>query len=250
MIIINADDWGRSVLETDAALACYQAGRITSASAMVFMADSGRAADVARKTNLDVGLHVNLNEKFSAPNVPAELSGHLESIARFLDRGKFALILYNPFLRNAFRLLYRAQESEFVRLYGRSPSHVDGHRHLHLCTNMLLDGPIPRGSQVRRSFTFFRGEKGPLNRGYRSLVDRWLKRRYRMTDHFFCLRQSLQAGKLARIVAMSKSARIELMTHPYNKFESEFLMSGDFVALFSGAELSSFSKNRPIRSGV
>ena len=31
MLIINADDWGRSLAETDAALECYKAGRITSA---------------------------------------------------------------------------------------------------------------------------------------------------------------------------------------------------------------------------
>src|SRR5438132_392926 len=35
MLIINADDWGRSVVETDAALKCYRERRITSVSAMV-----------------------------------------------------------------------------------------------------------------------------------------------------------------------------------------------------------------------
>ena len=45
MLIINADDWGRSVAETNAALRCYEEARITSASAMVFMADSERAAE-------------------------------------------------------------------------------------------------------------------------------------------------------------------------------------------------------------
>ena len=47
MLIINADDFGRSVAETNAALQCYTAGRITSVSAMVFMADSERAAELA-----------------------------------------------------------------------------------------------------------------------------------------------------------------------------------------------------------
>jgi predicted glycoside hydrolase/deacetylase ChbG (UPF0249 family) len=37
MLIINADDFGRSTVETDAILGCYKAGRITSVSAMVFM---------------------------------------------------------------------------------------------------------------------------------------------------------------------------------------------------------------------
>jgi predicted glycoside hydrolase/deacetylase ChbG (UPF0249 family) len=48
VLIINADDWGRSPAETDAALDCFSNGRITSVTAMVFMADSKRAADLAK----------------------------------------------------------------------------------------------------------------------------------------------------------------------------------------------------------
>ena len=59
MLIINADDWGRAVAETDAALRCYRAGRITSVSAMVFMHDSERAATLAKQEDLDAGLHLN-----------------------------------------------------------------------------------------------------------------------------------------------------------------------------------------------
>jgi len=48
MLIINADDFGRSELETDVILKCYHERRITSTTAMVFMADSVRAADLGR----------------------------------------------------------------------------------------------------------------------------------------------------------------------------------------------------------
>ncbi len=43
MIVINADDLGRTEAETEAALSCFNQGRITSTSAMVFMEDSERA---------------------------------------------------------------------------------------------------------------------------------------------------------------------------------------------------------------
>ncbi|TMP94577.1 MAG: ChbG/HpnK family deacetylase [Verrucomicrobia bacterium] len=55
MLIINADDWGRSLAETDAALRCYKAGRITSVSAMAFMADSERAAELGKELSLRTG---------------------------------------------------------------------------------------------------------------------------------------------------------------------------------------------------
>jgi hypothetical protein len=53
MLIVNADDLGRSKAETNAAMACYAKGRITSTSAMVFMTDSERASEVASGAGLD-----------------------------------------------------------------------------------------------------------------------------------------------------------------------------------------------------
>jgi YdjC-like protein/SIS domain len=73
MLIVNADDLGRSKAETDAAMVCYAKGRITSTSAMVFMTDSERASEAASGAGLDVGLHVNFSEEFSVGSVPTEL---------------------------------------------------------------------------------------------------------------------------------------------------------------------------------
>ena len=242
MIIVNADDLGRSRAETDAALACHARGRITAATAMMFMADSERAAEEARRTGLDVGLHVNLDEAFTAAGVPAPLREQHESVARFYRRKKYAVLLYHPFLSAKIRSVYQAQEAEFIRLYGRPPSHVDGHRHRHLCANMLLDRVIPAGYQVRRSFTFYRGEKGWLNRTYRDWVDRRLQRRYRLTDGFFCLRQSLQTKRLDRVIELSRTACVELMTHPHHALEYDYLMGDDFARQFQGIKLASFAE--------
>src|SRR5262249_51507297 len=135
MLIINADDFGRSVPETDAVLRCYQAGRITSLSAMVFMAESKRAAELAKENELDVGLHLNFTESFTGARIPAKLAGYHDKIARFLMRNKYAQILYNPFLRTEIAYSFEAQLEEFKRLIGKAPSHIDGHHHMHLCAN-------------------------------------------------------------------------------------------------------------------
>ena len=42
--MINADDWGRDARTTDRILECFQHGVLSSASGMVFMEDSERAA--------------------------------------------------------------------------------------------------------------------------------------------------------------------------------------------------------------
>ncbi len=241
MLIINADDWGRSVAETDAAFRCYKANRITSVSAMVFMEDSQRAAELARDTQLDVGLHLNFSEQFTDNRCSARLKEHQKRLIRFLRQNKFAQVMYNPFLRNAFAYSYRAQAEEFVRLFGKAPSRIDGHHHMHLCANMLLSNMIPAGMRMRRNFSFWPGEKSALNRAYRRFVDRWLTRRYRLTDYFFDLTQCIEQKKLDRVVALAKSSSVELMTHPIVHSEAEYLMSDEFCGVLQRLELGSYA---------
>ena len=240
MLIINADDWGRSVLETDAALRCYKAGRVTSVSAMVFMADSERAAELAGENKIVPGLHLNFDENFTAKSNRGRVDECHGRTVRFLRGNKFAQLLYNPFLRGAFSYSCHAQFEEFMRLFGRSPSHVDGHHHMHLCANLLFSKMIPAGTQMRRNFSFWPGEKSALNRGYRRLVDRWLARRYRLTDYFFDLTQCLQEKKMSRVAELAKSSKVELMTHPAVRDEAEYLMGDTFQGFLQGLDLGSY----------
>ena len=228
MIIVNADDWGRSREETDAALECYERGTITSVTAMVFMADSERAAQIALAKNIPVGLHLNFSEPFSGVIRDETLRRKHQRIVGFLTRSKYAHLLYNPFLRSAFRHAFSAQFDEFVRLYARLPSHFDGHRHMHNCTNMLIDRVIPQGSRVRRTFSFQPGEKSALNRSYRRMVDRRLASRYRIIDFFFALSQNLHLDGLRRIIGLATDGKVELMTHPIAPGEHHMLASNAF----------------------
>jgi len=241
MLIINADDWGRSRGETDTAFECYKKRRITSVSAMVFMEDSERAAELAKEQNLDVGLHLNFDERFTGKRVPTTLEDYQDKIARFLTRTKYSQLLYNPFLRREFAYSYEAQAEEFARLFGKLPSHIDGHHHMHLCANVLLSKAIPAGIKVRRNFSFWPGEKSWLNRTYRALVDRWLARRYRLTDYFFDLTQCIQEKKLDRVTALAKSNNVEIMTHPIAQAETEYLMSDEFRIMLQRLEKGSYA---------
>jgi chitin disaccharide deacetylase len=231
MLIVNADDWGRSVMETDAALRCYKAGRITSVSAMVFMANSEQAAELAKENAIDAGLHLNFSETFTGRNIPTRLRKSHNRLVRYLRRTKYTQLFYNPFLRDAFSYSYHAQAEEFARLFGNPPARVDGHHHMHLCANLLVNRLIPVGMNVRRNFSFWPGEKSWLNRAYRTLVDRWLARRYRVTDYFFDLSQCIENNKLGRVISLAKSSNVELMTHPIVEGEAEYLMSDEFAVM-------------------
>ncbi len=240
MLIVNADDLGRSRAATDAAMACYAKGRITSASAMVFMADSERASRAALGTGLDVGLHVNFSEEFSAGSVPEQLRKEHAQICRFLNANKYALLVFNPLLIRQFAFVFAAQLAEFSRLYGRPPSHFDGHQHLHLATNVLIQQVLPKGAKVRRSFSFRRGEKNFVNRWYRGAVDWTLTQRHRVTDHFFSLSDYLAPGKLDRVISLAKEAQVELMVHPQRPAEYSFLMSEAYLEALSGVRLAGY----------
>jgi len=233
MLIVNADDLGRRREDTDCALACHARGRIDSASAMVHMADSERAAGLARAARLPVGLHLNLSEPFTA-DVDPDLRASHARVCRFLRSSKYALLLYQPFLAADFARVVEAQFAEFRRLYGREPAHVDGHQHMHLCTNVLLQRLLPAGARVRRSFSFTRGQKSALNRWYRARVDRTLARRHRLVDEFFSLTQQLKAGRLDTVAAHACEGDVELMAHPAWPHEYDYLMGDAFATLLRG----------------
>ncbi|MFZ0395591.1 MAG: ChbG/HpnK family deacetylase [Terracidiphilus sp.] len=224
-VIINADDWGDRAAATDRILDCLLRSSISSTSAMVFMADSERAAGLARQHNVDAGLHLNLTAPFTAARVPTALTVHQERIARFLRKGRFAPMKFHPLLISSFEYAVRTQVDEFARLYGAQPNRVDGHHHAHLCANVQWQKLIPRGIMVRRNFTFRAGEKGGLNRFYRGMQDRNLARRYRIADFFFNL-MPLEEGRLREILKVAGHAIVEIECHPERDQEYEFLMQG------------------------
>lgn len=241
MIIINADDWGRSTLDTDAALKCYEQKSITSVSAMVFMHDSERAAELAKDTGVDVGLHLNFTETFTGHCPSESVREYQDRTRRFLSASKYSVLLYNPMLKEQFRYVYQAQTEEFYRLYKTEPSHVDGHQHMHLCANMLFDRVIRSGERVRRSFSFWPGEKSTLNRTYRHFVDAWLARRYRLTDFFFALSQTLEGKRRERVIELAKTAKVEVMTHPRDVKEYDYLLSEACSEMLRHLEIGSYS---------
>ena len=240
MLIINADDWGKNKLTTDQTLSCYKNGRITSASAMVFMADSERSSELALENNIDIGLHLNFNLKFDGNVKSSKLKSSHQLIASFLSKNKYCLLIYNPLLTRQFDYVYKAQYEEYVRLYNQKPTHIDGHKHMHLCTNMIVDSIIPDGYKVRRNFSFAYGEKEFLNRCYRYIVDKWLQKKYICTDYFFDI-VPFYKERLQKIFSYTKSMNVELMVHAERTEEFNFLMSNEYQEMIYNVKKSNYS---------
>jgi chitin disaccharide deacetylase len=229
VVIINADDWGRDKEVTDRTLDCLLQGVVSSASAMVFMEDSERAAELAHQHGVDAGLHLNLTTAFSGLGCNAQLKEQQQKVTRFLRASRLCPAIYHPGLASSFEYVVRAQIDEYQRLYGRPPSRVDGHHHMHLCANVQVQKLLPAGTIARRNFSFAPGEKGAVNRFYRRWQDRRLAKRHRMTDYFYSLPPMDPPGRLERIFGLASRASVEVETHPVNSDEYQFLTGGELM---------------------
>lgn len=237
-LIINADDWGCSRETTDRTLDCIRSGTVSSVSAMVFMEDSERAATIARDHETDAGLHINFTSPFTAPGIPQPLLAHQQRLSQYLLRNRLSQVVFHPGLTRSFDYVLGAQLDEFERLYGRTPTRVDGHHHMHLCSNVIFARLLPYGAIVRRNFSFSRREKGPVNYAYRRTVDRILSRRNRLTDFFFSLEPLSPTSRLERIFRLSRQYLVEVETHPQKSAEYSFLTGDTIRHIAAGCTIS------------
>jgi predicted glycoside hydrolase/deacetylase ChbG (UPF0249 family) len=230
VIIMNADDWGWNLEATNRIFDCIRHNAVSSVSAMVFMGGSVSAADIAREHCIDAGLHLNFTTPFTGCEASAELVGHQQKIARFLRSHRYAPVLFNPMLANSFDYVVKHQMEEFERLYGAAPHRIDGHHHMHLCSNVLLQRLLPEGTIVRRNLSFAPGQKRRLNRWARSMEDGLLSMRHRTTDYFFDL-LPIDMARVNGICELARTHNVEVETHPARAGEHRFLTAGGLVQL-------------------
>ncbi len=114
VLIVNADDFGRSPGVNRGVIRCHEEGIVTSASLMVRWPHAEEAAAYARRSALGVGLHVDFGEweyrdgawETSYEVLPKESP---DAVAAELER----------------------QLEAFERMVGRPPDHLDSHQHVH-----------------------------------------------------------------------------------------------------------------------
>lgn len=237
-LIINADDWGRDRENTGRILNCFLRGTVSSVSAMVFMEDSERAAALSREHGIDSGLHLNLTSPLTAKDTPMPLRAHQRLVVEHLRRHKLSQIVYHPGLARSFEYVVKAQLEEYERIFGARPARIDGHHHMHLCANVLWGKLLPKGTIVRRSFSFAFGEKSFFNVAYRRFVDRTLAKRHHLADYLFSIAPLAPSDRLRRVFALAARAYVEVETHPVHQSEYEFLLNGTIHGLTDGVRIA------------
>jgi chitin disaccharide deacetylase len=247
LLIVNADDWGGIREATDAIDGCFDAGAISSATAMVHMPDSRRAADVARERGRPVGLHLNLTHAFESAEVPpAVRERQRRACAHFADLNRRRWRL-SPDVR-VHRLVadcIRDQLEEFWERYGREPTHVDSHHHVHVCFDVLVSRAMTSGCRVRQTLSPApsAAHVGPARLARRAKHE-LLARRFVTTARFW-RPSELHGGEgavaIAQAAACALEHPVEVMVHPSFQADLAVLRSDAWLEALRGAPLGPYS---------
>jgi len=217
LLIVNADDWGYDRPTTEAIASVFEAGGLTSTTAMMFMADSTRAAEHAtERPGLGIGLHLNLWEEYTDPSTPADVRGRQRRLIDYFKRARLRRWIYDPRIRREVNRIVRDQLDRFAELYGRAPTHVDGHHHSHLAANVLLSPSLPRGTKLRNAQSNTE-RRSPLTNTLRALRGLAIDRRFRSTKYFLSVLTvwpGLEGDPLRAQLDLSRRASVEVMVHP------------------------------------
>jgi chitin disaccharide deacetylase len=232
LLIVNADDWGYDEATTGAIVDCHRAGGLTSTTAMMFMAGSEEASSIAgRHPQLGVGLHLNLFEEYSGDSASVSVRDRQRRLLDGFQHLRRRRWLYDPRIRQQVDRVVADQFDRFVELYGRAPTHVDGHHHSHLAANVLLSPSLPRGTAIRNALSDTH-RWNPLSSALRAVRGRLVLSRLRSTDYFFSIETvwpGLTGAPPPDKLEMSRHASIEVMVHPAFPEEYEPLQSPAWV---------------------
>lgn len=244
LLIVNADDFGGNPLATDRIVECFAARRITSTSAMVHMRDSARAARLAQDDGLAVGLHLNLTQAFDAPETPEAVRRRQARTIEYFADARRRRFTYNPRMSTLVKACVADQLTHFRELFGREPTHIDGHNHVHLSPTALFS--LPMGIPVRTGESDIRGGVS-LGAPMRRLRHGTVARRHRTTDYFFAidrLGQSPSEEDIKRLLSFADRASVEIMTHPDRNSDFHLLMSDAWTDGLERQALGSFRELR------
>jgi predicted glycoside hydrolase/deacetylase ChbG (UPF0249 family) len=246
LLIVNADDLGYNAAHTDAVLECARRGQISSATAMMFMEDSDRAAELLGDSGIGIGLHLNLSEAFSDPGVPPEVRDTQARLVRRFgsdSRRRLHRWVYNPTIQRHVEASIRHQRERFEELYGRAPTHIDGHQHVHVCPNVLFARALPPKTKVRRVLDRHASYSSRLSR-VRDARQALLNRRFTCTRWFYDISDVDPRGgppEAAALLQRSVASPLEVMAHPGFPEERACLVSPEWEQALSGKPLGTYA---------
>jgi predicted glycoside hydrolase/deacetylase ChbG (UPF0249 family) len=226
LLIVNADDFGRSTGIDNGIVRAHRDGIVTSTTLMTNAPTTQRAASVARATpTLDIGVHLVLTYAKPLTN-PARIRSLVREDGSFWRPSE---LLARTIDRAEALTEYRAQFARARDLIGREPTHVDTHHwvHDHPALSWAVCELAKETGAAARTHT-------PEQR------DEYRAKGVRTTDHF--IREFQHPGHIALADLLALLSRLEdgvteLMCHPGEP-------DADLVAT------SAYARERPLELAV
>ena len=241
MLIVNADDFGANPRTSDPVVELFDERVLSSASAMVRMRDSDRAASLAAEHGIPVGLHLNLTLPFADASVAAPVRER-------------QLLLTEVFGSESWRDGGRERPSEglladviddqlecFRESFGE-PTHLDGHHHVH--THPAVLAHLPADLPIRPILSV------PTRAGARrSMRERRLHRRFLCPETCFALEDVHPSlgGVGLETLDLARRQSLEIMVHPRQEHEHAALRSAGWRQAISRLTLGSYADLARVR---
>jgi chitin disaccharide deacetylase len=242
LLIVNADDFGHDREATDLTIACFGAGQISSATTMVHMADSTHAAELGLEHTLPTGLHLNFTEPFNAAEVPAAVRERQLQACRIFGDGGLRLRswTYDPRISDQVEDAIRDQLDQFRTLFGREPTHVDGHNHVQVCPNIARAKALS-GFKMRNALWSWPSARTAMGAA-RALRRELTARRFLTTRYFLDIAElhNLSQADLTARLGLADKASVEVMAHPRFGHELEVLRDPAWAEALTGLPLGSY----------
>jgi predicted glycoside hydrolase/deacetylase ChbG (UPF0249 family) len=233
VLIVNADDFGASRSATKAILEAFDAGAISSASAMVWMPDTERAAELAQQRGLPLGLHLNLTLPLPGPGAPPAVAYRQMRMTESFGKESWWRGEVRGIDAAELEAAVSDQLHEFRSHFGE-PTHINGHHHVHV-TDAVLNA-LPASVPIRQVPT----TPGRILDRDKRVND--IQRRFRApwaTLDIVSLHPNLGGVGFAALVEFRHQA-IEVVTHPQQPDQREALLGSIWLDAVASLGLSSF----------
>ena len=185
-LIMNADDLGYTLGNTYGIIEAYQKGIVRSTTAMCNEPYIEKGAELVKDCpDLGIGIHLNLSS-----GRPLSENKTLTDENGFFFKNK--IVKEREFDPEEVYREWKAQFDRFVTLFGRLPTHIDSHHHVHTFNEMLT-------GTARR----IADEYGLEMRNYGP---------YKFISTFY--RDTVTEEYLFRVLEEHKDEDIEIMCHP------------------------------------
>jgi len=237
MLIVNADDFGASRSASDPVVELFGERLVSSASAMVRMPDSGRAASLAREREMPIGLHLNLTLPFTDTDVPEPVRERQRRLTEMLGRESWREGGHETPDAQLLADVIADQLECFRESFGE-PTHLDGHHHVHVHPAVLEQ--LPSELPIRPILSVPARVEAGAGANPR---EQELRRRFLCPDLCFAFEHVHPAlgGDGLKALDHAHRGSLEIMVHPQRESERIQLMSAEWRAALSRLTVGSYA---------